>query len=556
MSRAIASPPRDMTEEVSALIATLHETEQRLEELTAGEVDTVTDRDGRTFVLGRAREQLRHSEAEKHARSEAKTNLQSAALNAVATAMIITERDFTIVWMNPAFTELTGYSDAESIGRNVGDLLRSGAEDEAFFKNMEDTIFSGKSWTGEMTNRRKDGRLYREASIITPVRDDSGVIRHFITVKTDLTHQLQMEAQLLQSQKMEAVGQLAAGVAHEFNNLLQALMAMATIVRLRSDDPKIAKIGTEMEFQITRGSGITQQLLLFSRAHPAEKSSIDLREKIRKAGILLRQLIPENIKVVIENPTQRLSVEGDAGQMQQVLLNLAINARDAMPGGGVLTLRSGAFGGEVFLEVEDTGEGMDETTRARIFEPFFTTKEVGKGSGLGLAVVHGIVQQHGGRIEVESRLGKGSRFRIVLPAAVSEAVLSSALKEEAEVPLGAGRVLLVEDEEGVRAGLGALLEVIGYDVIPVASGEEAMELPAFPAPDLMLTDITLPGITGLALGDRLRGRWPSLKVVLMSGYVEEALRTRASERGWSFLQKPFDLTDLASTLRAALSEPK
>jgi two-component system cell cycle sensor histidine kinase/response regulator CckA len=556
MSRTIQSPSRDTTEEVAALVATLHETEQRLEELTAGEVDTVTDRDGRMFVLGRAREQLRHSEAEKHARSEAKTHLQSAALNAVATAMIITESDFTIVWMNPAFTELTGYSDAEAIGRKVGDLLGSGAEDAAFYKSMEDTILSGKSWTGEMTNRRKDGRLYRESSIITPVRDDAGAIRHFITVKTDLTHQLQMEAQLLQSQKMEAVGQLAAGVAHEFNNLLQALMAMATIVRLRSDDPKIAKLGTEMEFQITRGSGITQQLLLFSRAHPAEKSNIDLREKIRKAGILLRQLIPENIKVVIENPPQRLSVEGDAGQMQQVLLNLAINARDAMPGGGVLTLRSGSCGGEVFLEVEDTGDGMDDTTRARIFEPFFTTKEVGKGSGLGLAVVHGIVQQHGGRIEVESRLGEGSRFRIVLPAAVSEAVLSSALKEEAEVPLGAGRVLLVEDEEGVRAGLGALLEVIGYEVTAVGSGEEAMELPAFPAPDLMLTDITLPGIPGLALGDQLRGRWPSLKVVLMSGYVEEALRTSASERGWHFLQKPFDLTDLASTLRAALSEPK
>src|ERR1700737_3306223 len=306
MSQATSSPPRDVSEEVSALIATLHATEQRLEELTAGEVDTVADGNGRTFVLGPAREQLRHSEAEKQARSEAKEHLQSAALNAVANAVIITERDFTIVWMNPGFTELTGYTDEEAIGRNEQDLLRSGAHDEAFYKEIRDTIFSGKSWTGEMTNRRKDGRPYREASIITPVKDDQGKINHFVSIKTDLTHQRQMEAQLRQAQKMEAVGQLAAGVAHEFNNLLQALMSMATIVRLRSADPKIVKIGTEMELQIARGASITQQLLLFSRSHPAEKSNIDLREKVRKAGILLRQLIPENIKVVIETPPHRL----------------------------------------------------------------------------------------------------------------------------------------------------------------------------------------------------------------------------------------------------------
>jgi two-component system cell cycle sensor histidine kinase/response regulator CckA len=542
------------TEEISTLIATLHEVEQRLEELTAGEVDTVADHNGRTFMLGRAQEHQRHSEGEKHARAEAKTLLQSAALNAVANAVIITERDLTIVWMNPAFTELTGYTDKEAIGRNEQDLLRSGVHDAAFYKEIQDTILSGKSWTGEITNRRKDGRSYREASIITPVKDDDGNITHFISIKTDLTHQRQMEAQLRQAQKMEAVGQLAAGVAHEFNNLLQALMAMATIVRLRSDDPKIAKVGSEMELQITHGAAITQQLLLFSRAHPAEKCNLDLRENVRKAGILLRQLIPENIKVVIENPPQRLSIEGDAGQMQQVLLNLAINARDAMPGGGVLTLRSGSRGDEVLLEVEDTGDGMDESTRVHIFEPFFTTKEVGKGSGLGLAVVHGIVQQHGGRIEVESHLGEGSRFRIVLPVAVSEAVVSSALKEETEVSVGTGRILLVEDEAGVRSGLAALLELIGYDVTAVGSGEETYELPSAPAPHLMLSDITLPGITGLVLGERLCARWPSLKVVLMSGYVEEALRLNAGARGWHFLQKPFDLTELAGTLRAALKD--
>jgi two-component system cell cycle sensor histidine kinase/response regulator CckA len=483
--------------------------------------------------------------------AEARLSLQSAALNAAANAMIIAEHDGTIVWINPAFTELTGYTDEEAIGRNVRDLLDSGAHDEAFYRDIEDTILAGESWSGEITNRRKDGRLYPEATIITPVKDETGAVSHFISIKTDLTAQRQMEAQLRQSQKMEAVGQLAAGVAHEFNNLLQALMSKAAIVRLRSGTAEGEKIGAEMEVQIKRGASITQQLLLFSRSHATEKSNLDLREKVRKASLLLRQLLPENIRIVVETSPERLSFEGDKGQMQQVLLNLAINARDAMPAGGTLTLRSGSYGGEVFLEVEDTGHGMDEATRARIFEPFFTTKEVGKGSGLGLAVVHGIVQQHGGRIEVHSRPGEGSRFRIILPAALSK-VLTPEPDNDAEVPMAHGRVLLVEDEEGVRAGIEVLLEMIGYEVTAVGSGEEAMAIPLEPAPDLLLSDVTLPGIAGLALGELLRERWPSLKVVLMSGYIEEALRSNASERGWHFLQKPFEMADLASHLRAAL----
>ncbi|MEO8033399.1 MAG: ATP-binding protein, partial [Acidobacteriota bacterium] len=485
-------------------------------------------------------------------KSEEQLRLQSAALNAADNAMLITDRDLAIVWVNPAFSELTGYPANEAVGRNAQDLLHSGLHDRSVDQDIRDTILAGESWSGEMTNRRKDGGLYQELQTVTPVKGGDGVVSHFISIKTDLTAQHRLEGQLRQSQKMEAVGQLAAGVAHEFNNLLQALMSMATITRLRASTAEGAKIASEMEQQIRHGASITQQLLLFSRHHSIETKELDLREQAHQASVLLRRLIPESIRIIVESAPEPCLVAGDAGQMQQVLLNLAINARDAMPSGGLLTLRVGCAAGEAFLEVQDTGHGLDEGTRARIFEPFFTTKDAGTGSGLGLAVVHGIVQQHGGRIEVLSRVDEGSRFRVILPALVSESTPLRELAAAVEVPMGSGRVLLVEDEEGVRAGLAVLLEMTGYAVTAVSSGEEALALPVASTQDVLLSDLTLPGITGLELGERLRERWPALQVVLMSGYIDEAVRGRTSERGWHFLQKPFEMTELASCLHAAL----
>ncbi|MEO8035061.1 MAG: response regulator [Acidobacteriota bacterium] len=477
--------------------------------------------------------------------------LQSAALNAADNAMVITERDLSVVWINPAFTELTGYISEEAIGRNAQDLLRSGAHDAAFYEEILSTIQRGETWQGEMTNRDKDGRLYPEAQTITPVKDDDGSISHFISIKTDLTGHRAMEAQLRQAQKMEAVGQLAAGVAHEFNNILQALMSMAAITRLRAVTPEMDRTGAEMEEQIRRGAALTQQLLLYSRHHAIQKSAIDLGEQVRKASVLLRQLIAENIRIDVEITEDRLPVDGDEGQMQQVILNLAINARDAMADGGTLTLRAGCSNDEVFLDVEDTGHGMDEATMAHIFEPFFTTKAMGKGTGLGLAVVRGIVEEHGGTIDVQHGSRGGTRFRVVLPASLGERARAPEARWDAELPLASGRVLLVEDEEGVREGIAILLEIIGYEVIAVGSGEEALALPREPAPDLLLTDLTLPGVAGLALGYLLRARWPELKVVLMSGYIEDVWRSGADEEGWHFLEKPFELPDLAAYLQAA-----
>ncbi len=382
---------------------------------------------------------------------------------------------------------------------------------------------------------------------IQPLRDESGQVVFLIPSASVITDRKQTEAALRQAQKMEAVGELAAGVAHEFNNILQTLMSMATLVRLRSLSPEIATTAGEMEMQIRRGASVTQQLLLTSRHHQLSTAIFDLAEELRTAGTLLRRLLPENIALVIP-PAAPAWVEGDAGQIQQVLLNLAINARDAMPGGGTLTMGLTTTADLVTLTVQDNGEGFDDAIRERLFEPFFTTKGVGSGTGLGLAVVYGIVQQHGGRIEVNSTPGQGSSFHLILPAAEAGPAGATAAAPDVKTVAATARVLLVEDEEGVRQGITMLLEMIGYEVIAVGRGEDALQLPLEPVPDLLLCDVSLPGIGGPALAERLCDRWPFLKVTLMTGYADAATRELASAQTWTILQKPFDLTHLSAHL--------
>jgi PAS domain S-box-containing protein len=469
-----------------------------------------------------------------------------------------------LLYVNRGGRTMVGLDEeADVAGYTISDFLRNPDTHVVTTEGIPRAVLDG-IWRGETDLMSLGGGVVAISLVILAHKRSDGSVEFVSLIARDITGHRQLEAQLRQAQKMEAVGQLAAGVAHEFNNLLQAMMSMAAMLRLRGGNAQTAKIGADMAVQIKRGAGLTQQLLLFSRDGVIEKADLDLREETQKASVLLRQLIPENIMIVLETSAQRLSVQGDAGQVQQVLLNLAINARDAMPGGGTLTLRAGSCGEKVFLEVEDTGEGMSDATRAHLFEPFFSTKELGKGTGLGLAVVHGIVVEHGGSVEVESRLGEGSRFRVLLPPTFCEGAPRPAPIDDVEgaprpAPIddveesvGRGRVLLVEDEAGVRAGIAVLLETMGYSVIAVASGEEAMAIPLDPAPDVLLTDVTLAGMGGSALGERLRERWPSLKVVLMSGYFEEASRANAGERGWHFLQKPFEMSELTSHLHAAL----
>ena len=412
----------------------------------------------------------------------------------------------------------------------------------------------GESSRYDIQMQGADGKLIDIDFSIEPLRDDTGKVIFIIPSASVITERKLAEEALRQSQKMEAVGQLAAGVAHEFNNLMQALMSMSTIVRLRSDSSEITRIGAEMEFLLKRGAGLTRQLLLFSRETPIEKVDLDLGEAVRKASVLLRHLMPETIRVVVEVEEEPLFIAGDDGQIQQVLLNLAINARDAMPSGGTLTLRAGRDGDDVFQEVEDTGHGMDAETQIHLFEPFFTTKEQGKGTGLGLPVAHGIVERHEGRFHVWSTVNEGSRFRNTFPALMRAAARAADVPAADKTGTVGGRLLLVEDDASVRAGLEALLGMMGFEVLSAGSGEEAAALTIEPPPALIVSDITLPGMTGIELVGRMRARWPGVRVILMSGYLDESMQANARRDQLTFLQKPFQIEDLEREVRAAMDQ--
>jgi len=497
-------------------------------------------------------------------RTEQRLSLQSAVMESTANAVVITAPDGSIEWVNPAFTRLTGFSAAEAGGRNPR-ILNSGKQSKAFYADLWRTIQDGKVWRGEMVNRRKDGSLYTERMTITPVLESSGsagtsVIRHFVAVKEDVTALKQMEDQLRRAQRMEAVGRLAGGVAHDFNNLLQAMLGLTQLSRLHDDGEGSEERQLELEQLLRRGAQLTQQLLLFSRREEPKAERFDLNDGIRETAKLLRHLLRANVSLVFELSQEPLPVEADRGQIGQVWMNLAVNATDAMPEGGTLTVRSGRRGdADVWFSVSDTGHGIPEDIRDHIFEPFFTTKGDQSGTGLGLAVVHGIVTQHGGEVEVTSAVGAGTTFRVVLPRRLDDAAASApADNESARLPQGDGeRVLLVEDNDSVRRAFERLLVRLGYAVKAASSAEEADQLPAAEPFMLLLTDMVLPGMSGASLATRLRARWPALKVVFMSGYTEdEALRKRAADGEVRFLQKPVDLLTLAREVHDALAESR
>jgi len=392
-----------------------------------------------------------------------------------------------------------------------------------------------------------------------PLHGADGTIIGGVGIVEDTTEHRRLEEQLRQAQKMEAVGSLAGGVAHDFNNLLQAMLTHAQRLRGRANGERwLEDLAGELERQVERGASLTRQLLVFSRRETVRPERLDLNDAVREATQMLRRLVRANIALAIDLSPQRLVVAADPGQLQQVLTNLTLNAVHAMPAGGRLAIRTAALSPlEVSFEVEDSGHGIPAAIRERIFEPFFTTKEPGKGTGLGLSVVHGIVATHGGRVEVETEEGRGTRFRVVLPAAGTdgEAAPPARVRTSAtELARGRGeRVLVVEDEDAAREGLREILASLGYEVEAAATGEAA-ETTRPEAPfDVLLTDLMLPGILGPQLAADLKARWPALRVILMSGYHEDdAIRKAASAGDVRFLQKPFDMATLAREVRAAL----
>ncbi len=505
-------------------------------------------------------------------RADAQRERLMAAIEQAGECVVITDEKANIQYVNPAFERITGYSRKEVAGRNPR-ILKSGEHDDAFYKDLWATILSGKTWTGRFVNRRKDGSLYNEAATISPVMDSSGKITNYVAVKRDITEHLQLEDQLRQAQKMESVGRLAGGVAHDYNNMLSVIIGTAEMALQDIDpqDPLHADL-EEILKAARRSADITKQLLAFARKQTAAPRVLDLNKTIDGFFKMLKRLIGEDIDLVWLPAKELWPVKIDPSQVDQILVNLCVNAKDAISGAGKITIETGTrrFDSEyceanpearpgdfVMFAVTDNGCGIDKETAKNIFEPFFTTKEMGKGTGLGLSTVYGIVKQNNGFINLYSEPGQGTTFRIYLPRHMEKTGPARQWASE-EIPSGHGEtILFVEDEKSILKLGRSILQRLGYNVITAATPDEAIEAARANAGkiDLLMTDVILPEMNGRELAARLEKISPGMKTVFMSGYTADAIAHHGVlDPGINFIQKPFTVKSVAKGVRMALEK--
>jgi PAS domain S-box-containing protein len=477
--------------------------------------------------------------------------------------------DGTLTDCNPAFARMLGYADGAEA--NAGGALAIFGGDVNWRSFAGSVARDRRVRQHEMALRGREGGPVHVLVSATGFFDESGQLTTIRGQLYDLTAHKQLEEQLSQSQKMEAVGRLAGGIAHDFNNLLMVIGGQTgrLLDKLPENEP-LRKNAEAIASAADRAAGLTQQLLAFSRRQVLSPQVLSLNAVVRNVYGMLERVIGEDINCVMSLSEGIPSVRADPGRIEQALLNLAVNARDAMPGGGTLSISTSVVeldevysrqhvgakpGRYVMLAVSDSGCGMDPETRTRVFEPFFTTKEVGKGTGLGLSMVYGIVKQSGGYIWVYSELGLGTTFKIYLPATEAPAE-SLQPRVAASAPTGTETILLVEDEDGVRELLEEILTAQGYHVLAASRGVEALQISELLDEDIqvLVTDVVMPHMSGHELAMRLRARRPGLRVLYLSGYTDEAIAHHGDiEVDADFLQKPFTRAALATKVRDVLA---
>jgi len=537
--------------------------------------------DGGTIVLSvirdisdrkRIEEELRRANEELDRRKSRELrdsqNRLALIVDSSQDAIIGKNLDGIITHWNKGAEQMYGYTSQEMIGQPITLLGPKDREDE--IPGILEKIRHGERVEYfESVRVTKDGRRVDVSISVSPIYDADGRVVGASAIARNITAQKKIEDQLRQSQKMEAVGRLAGGVAHDFNNLLGIVTACSELLRARVEADNLEYLDNIRE-AAKRGASLTRQLLAFSRRQPVQAQVLDLNERLKEVSKLLRPLMGDDVEIAVLPRSAAAIVEADAGQLDQIVINLGVNAHDAMPHGGKLIIETGVFdfdegfarehppmvaGRYVMLAISDSGVGMNEATRSRIFEPFFTTKEMGKGTGLGLATVYGIVKQSGGHIWVYSELDRGTTFKIYLPCA--EHKLGTMPEAQAET-LPARRegmtILLAEDDTIMRRLTRKMLEEHGYTVLEAEDGKTALDVIGadHTAVDLVLTDVVMKGISGPELVLRLMDTHSEMKVVYMSGYTGELVAHQGADGGIRLLEKPFTRGSLLKTIDAAL----
>jgi PAS domain S-box-containing protein len=499
-------------------------------------------------------------------RAEASADRLAMAVQQAAESIVITDANGTIQDVNPAFEKTSGYSREEAVGQNPR-MLKSGKQDAGFYQRMWTALTDGQVWHGRLTNKRKDGTLYDEEVTISPMRNAAGKTVSFVAVKRDVTEQERLESQLRRAQRMESVGTLAGGIAHDLNNALAPILMAAELLRLALPDCAMDDLDL-IEDGARRGADLVKQLLTFARGAEGDRLPIKLRPLLTEMERMIRGTFPKNIELRVDCPRGLPAILGDTTQLHQVLLNLLLNARDAMPDGGTLSVdvqrkdvdasvETEALkvvpGPYVVLRVTDTGTGIPPELVDRIFDPFFTTKGPDKGTGLGLATTLGIVKGHAGFIRVYSAPGHGTTFRVYLPVHDGGATETALVPTTESAFQGNGEtILVVDDEPSVRNILRKVLTRMNFKVRTASDGTSALHEVSEHGAELsaVITDLHMPHLDGMSFVRVLRSRFPDAAVIVVSGLIDEQAREQFASLGVrAILDKPFAHADLVTALQ-------